>query len=211
MSLKSDLYLERIDIEKYLPQGVCKKSCGLTSCKEWLRLLQERKEQTPPCRQITPNFAYAVEVVLSLNAFLPEIEITQHPVAGIVGLHEINQAGPESPVLVSGNALSTQEVLMAILSTTTAPFYLLCVDCLGHTVDMAMVYQTFTAESVLKAIDETQLAFRVKHRELILPGITAPIKNDIEAKTGWTVKVGPCCAGELPLFLGELWRKPPCT
>jgi len=211
MPPKSDLYLERIDIEKYLPQGICKKSCGFTSCKEWLQILQERRAQTAPCRQITPNLAYAVEVVLSLNAFLPEIEITQHPVAGILGLHEINQAGPESPILVTGNALSTQDVLMAILSTTTSPFYLLCVDCLGHTVDMAMVYQTFTAESVLKAIDETQLASRVNHRELILPGVTAPIKGDIEAKTGWTVKVGPYCAGELPLFLGKLWRKPHVT
>jgi acetyl-CoA decarbonylase/synthase complex subunit gamma len=76
---------------------------------------------------------------------------------------------------------------------------------------MAMVYQTFTAENVLKAIDETQLASRVKHRELIFPGVTAPIKSDIEAKTGWAVKVGPYCAGELPLFLGELWRKPQGT
>ena len=211
MTFKSDLYLERIDIEKYLPQGVCKKSCGFTSCKEWLQILQERKAQTAPCKQITPNLAYAVEVVLSLNAFLPEVEITQHPVTGVLGLHEINQPGPESPILVTGNALSTQDVLMAILSTTTASFYLLFVGCLGHTVDMAMVYQTFTAESVLKSIDETQLASRVKHRELILPGATAPIKSDIEAKTGWTVKVGPYCAGELPLFLGELWRNPQGT
>ena len=211
MTFKSDLYLERIDIEKYLPQGVCKKSCGFTSCKEWLNILQERRAQTAPCKQITPNLAYAVEVVLSLNAFLPEVEITQHPVTGVLGLHEINQPGPESPVLVTGNALSTQDVLMAILSTTTASFYLLFVGCLGHTLDMAMVYQTFTAESVLKSIDETQLASRVKHRELILPGVTAPIKSDIEAKTGWTVKVGPYCAGELPLFLGELWRNPQGT
>jgi CO dehydrogenase/acetyl-CoA synthase gamma subunit (corrinoid Fe-S protein) len=208
MTLKSDLYLERIDIEKYLPQGVCKKSCGFTSCKEWLRILQERKAQTAPCEQIIPNLAYAVEVVLSLNAFLPEVEITQHPVTGVLGLHEINQPGPESPVLVTGNALSTQDVLMAILSTTTASFYLLFVGCLGHTLDMAMVYQTFTAESVLKSIDDTHLASRVKHRELILPGVTAPIKSDIEAKTGWTAKVGPYCAGELPLFLGERWSKP---
>jgi CO dehydrogenase/acetyl-CoA synthase gamma subunit (corrinoid Fe-S protein) len=208
MPLKSDLYCDQIDIEKYLPQDVCKKSCGFTSCKEWLHLLQERKAQTAPCKQITPSLAYAVQVVLSLDAFLPEIEITQHPVSGILGLHKINQAGPESPILVTGNALSTQDVLIAILSTTTAPFYLLFIDCLGYTVDMAMVYQTFSAESVLKAIDQTQFASRVKHRELILPGITAPIKSNIEAKTFWRVKVGPYCAEELPLFLGELWRKP---
>jgi len=125
MPFKSDLYLDRIDIEKYLPQGVCKNSCGFTSCKEWLHILQKRKAQTAPCKQITPNIAYAVEIVLSLNAFLPKIEITRHPVSGILGLHEINRAGPESPILVTDNALFTQDVLMAILSTNTAPFYLL--------------------------------------------------------------------------------------
>jgi hypothetical protein len=75
--------------------------------------------------QFTPDLGFAVEVVLSLNAFLPEIEITQHPVLGILGLHEINQAGSEPPVLVRGNAFANQDVLMAILSTTTEPFYLL--------------------------------------------------------------------------------------
>ena len=208
MVLRADMYLDQIDIIKYLPQGVCEKSCGLTSCKEWLQILQKRKAQAPVCKKVTPTLAYAVEVVLTLNTFLPEIAITQHPVSGVLGLHEVNQPRAGSPVLVTGNALSTQEVLMAILSTTTAPLYFLCVDCLGHTVDMAMVYQTFTSESVLKAIETSHLASRVKHRELILPGVTAPLKRDIEAKTGWTVKVGPYCAGELPLFLGELWRKP---
>lgn len=128
--------------------------------------------------------------MLSLNAFLPEIEITQYPVTDILGLHEINQVGPESPIRATGNAFSTQDVLMAILSTTTAPFYLLFVDCLGHTVDMAMVYQTFTAETVLKAIEDTQLASRVKHRELILPGATAPKKVTSKTKPAGQQRLG---------------------
>ena len=69
MPLKSDLYLEWIDIEKYFPQGVCKKSCGFTSGKERLHILQKRKAQTAPCKQITPNLAYAEGSYFRLTHF----------------------------------------------------------------------------------------------------------------------------------------------
>ena len=175
MALKADLYLDRIDISKYLPEENCDKACGFSSCEEWLRkaregkakitdcprlgpsaesiskylpkeacdkacgfssceewigAIKEKRAHITQCFKLTPNFVYALEMVLSLDRILPEIEITQHPNQGILGLHEINGAGPESPVLVTGNALATQDVLMAILSTTTAPFYLLFIDCL---------------------------------------------------------------------------------
>ena len=90
MPLKPDPYLERIDIEKYLPQGICKKSCGFTFFKEWLHILQEWTAQTAPRKQITSDLGCAVEVVFSLNAFLPEIEITQHPVSGILTRQDQN-------------------------------------------------------------------------------------------------------------------------
>ena len=149
-----------------------------------------------------------MEVVLSLENILPPVEITQHPVKGGLGLHEINQPNPGSPVLVTGNAAATQEVIMAIVSTTTAPLWLLFIDCLGHTVDMAIIYKTFTPEKLLQSIEENNLAAQVKHRELILPGAAAPLKKDMESKTGWKIKVGPYCAGELPLFMGEFWKRP---
>lgn len=209
MMLKADLYLDRIETSKYLPQEKCHKGCGFSSCGEWLQHLKEEKAHQTQCRQLSPNLAYALEVVFSLDSVVPETEITQHPVKGILGLHEINGAGLESPVLVTGNALATQNLLMALLSTTTAPFHLLFVDCLGHTVDMAMVYEAFLPEKVLDALIKTNLALRVSHRELILPGATAPLKDAIEAKTGWNITIGPYCAGELPLFMGEVWHPPP--
>jgi len=210
MALYADLYLDRIDISKYFPAEICKSSCGLTSCKEWIQILKERKSRGKIDKQILVDFNdYALETVLSLDSIIPPIPITQHPISGSLGLHEINQPTPESPVLVTGNALATQEVILAILATTITPFYLLFVDCLGHTVDMAMVYKTFTAEKVLEGIEATKLASLVNHRELILPGITAPLQPEIEKKTGWKVRVGPYCAGELPLFFKKIWKRPP--
>jgi acetyl-CoA decarbonylase/synthase complex subunit gamma len=150
-------------------------------------------------------------VVLGLGRVLPEVEVTQHPVAGPVGYQALNGPGPASPVLVTGNALSTQDVLLAVLSTTTAPFHILFVDCLGHTVDMAMVYATFTPERLLGALRRSELASRVSHRELVLPGLTASLQPQLAAVTGWEIRVGPVCAGELPLFFGKAWRRPTGT
>ena len=120
-----------------------------------------------------------------------------------------NGARLESPVWVTGNALATQDLLMALLATTIAPFHLLFVDCLGHTVDMAMVFGTFLPGKVRDALLASDLAGRVRHRELILPGVTAPLKDALEAETGWNITIGPYCVGELPLFMGELWSPPP--
>jgi len=209
MAIKADLYLDRIEISKYFPQERCSKGCGFSSCGEWLQHLKQGKAHQNQCRQLNTNLGYALEVVLSLDSVVPAIEITQHPVQGILGLHDVNGAGPEAPVLVTGNALATQNLLMAILATTTAPFHLLFVDCLGHTVDMAMVYETFLPGKVLDAIMETDLAGRVRHRDLILPGATAPLKDALETKTGWNTTIGPYCLGELPLFLGDRWSPPP--
>jgi len=209
MALEADIYLDRIDILKYLSKKTCESSCGFPSCAEWLQAVKEGKAQIAQCRGISPHFVYALEAVISLENILPRVEITQHPVPGILGLHEINEASPESPVLVTGNALATQDVLMAVLSTTAAPFHLLFIDCHGHTVDMAMIYETFTPEKLLESIEKNDLPGRIKHRELILPGATSPLKDKMKARTGWDIRIGPYCAGELPLFMGEFWSPPP--
>ena len=143
-----------------------------------------------------------------MERVLPAVEVTQHPVCGQVGRLEINGPGPQSPVLVTGNALATQEVVLAVLSTTDAPFHVLFVDCLGHTVDMAMIYRTFTPQAIYRAIDGSGLNSAVSHRELIIPGLAASLKRPMEALGDWRATVGPVCVGELPLFLGKSWTRP---
>ncbi len=156
-----------------------------------------------------PNESYALEVFMALDRILPPIEITQHPIKGALGLHEVNEPDPSSPVLVTGNSAATQEVIMAILATTSAPFHLLFVDCQAYTVDMSVILGTFTASGLDSALRETRLAHRLSHRELLLPGLTAPLKEAMEELTGWRVRIGPVCAGALPLFFKEVWSRPP--
>jgi CO dehydrogenase/acetyl-CoA synthase gamma subunit (corrinoid Fe-S protein) len=89
-----------------------------------------------------------------------------------------------------------------------SPFFLLMVDCRGDTVDMAMIYRSFTPQRLDQAIEQNKLAARVTYRRLIIPGILAPLKEELATYTGWEIVAGPICAAELPLFMGEAWQPP---
>jgi acetyl-CoA decarbonylase/synthase complex subunit gamma len=112
-------------------------------------------------------------------------------------------------VLVSGNSEFTLTVLTGVLATTVSPYFLLLVDCRGDTVDMAMVYGSFTPERLGRGLQAHNLADRVNHRQLIVSGWCAPIKDELAAASGWEVVAGPVCVAELPLFMGEKWHPPP--
>jgi CO dehydrogenase/acetyl-CoA synthase gamma subunit (corrinoid Fe-S protein) len=143
------------------------------------------------------------------NEILPEVEVLQLPNPGPTGLFKINQSEKDSPIIVSGNSKLTVEVLTAVLSTTLSPLWYLVVDTDGHTVDMAMVYETLTAERVLQLLIQEEADKIAPESTLFLPGLAAPIRNNLAEQSGRPVKVGPVCAAELPLFLGKkLWKVP---
>jgi len=131
-----------------------------------------------------------------------------HPRPSFSGLVELNSPDTGSLVLVSGNNEYTEQVLMTVLGTTVCPFFVLFVNTEGDTVDMAMIFQTLTAEKIREELKETGLENRMKAGQLVIPGLAASLKNDIEKLTGWRVRVGPVCAAELPLFLSEIWIPP---
>jgi CO dehydrogenase/acetyl-CoA synthase gamma subunit (corrinoid Fe-S protein) len=83
------------------------------------------------------------------------------------------------------------------------------VDCRGDTVDMSMIYRSFTPQRLDQGLTAHRLAERVRRHRLILPGVLAPLKEELARYTGWEMAVGPICAAELPLFLGEDWQPPP--
>lgn len=207
MGLKADLYLDRADPLRYLSPLDCKQ-CGYSSCSQWLEKLKAGNAKPQDCPSLGPDRAHGLEVFLSIREVIPEVDVTQHPMAGPIGRLEINGPGPHCPVLVTGNAIQTQEVLLAVLSTTSAPFHLLFADTKGHTVDMAMIYNTFTAEAVWRAASDSGLESVLSHRQLIIPGLAAPLKQSLETGSEWQIIVGPVCAGELPLFFGHRWTKP---
>jgi len=140
---------------------------------------------------------------------LPVVQSLELPRPVPPDLFEINEPDAGSPLLVTGNSEFTVTVLTGLLALTVSPFFLLLVDCRGDTVDMSMIYRSFTPQRLDQGLTTHRLADRVSRRRLILPGVLAPLREELAHYTGWEIVVGPICAGELPLFLGEAWQPPP--
>jgi CO dehydrogenase/acetyl-CoA synthase gamma subunit (corrinoid Fe-S protein) len=203
----ADLYADKIDFQRYLSQTECLE-CGYPSCEAFIAAIKTGKAKTRDCAFISRNKLHAFGAIERIKTIWPEVPLLTHPRPGYAGLLELNNPGPDSLLLISGNNEYTEDVLMTVLGTTVCPFFVLFVDTDGNTVDMSMIYQTLTAERILKAIKETGMEEKGIGRELIIPGLAVSLRPDIERLTGWSVRVGPECAAELPLFLSEIWIPP---
>jgi acetyl-CoA decarbonylase/synthase complex subunit gamma len=136
---------------------------------------------------------------------LPTIPSLGVPRPTDAGLLDLNGPTAASPVLVTGNSRLTHEVLLAVLSTTSMPAWLLAVDTAGHTVDMALVYETLTPEAIAGAFEACgEPASRFTGR-IILPGLAEGLATAVSEQLDRPVEIGPICAAELPLYFGRDW------
>lgn len=199
--IRADLYEKNIHIESYVSSSDCS-ACGFHSRAEFIDSLRAGRLKPSQCKMARMRFLSLLWAARP-NEILPEVEVLQLPNPGPTGLFKINQSKKDSPILVSGNSKLTVEVLTAVLSTTLSPLWYLVVDTDGHTVDMAMVYETLTAERVLQLLIREKADKIAPESTLFLPGFAAPIRNNLAEQSGRPVTVGPVCAAELPLFFGK--------
>jgi CO dehydrogenase/acetyl-CoA synthase gamma subunit (corrinoid Fe-S protein) len=206
--LNANLYVDRIDLARYLtPEEV--RLSGAQDARDLADRLKQGTLSLAECPFFSSVKRYALSLALRAAEILPPVQSLELPRPVPSDLFELNNPGPDSPVLLTGNSEFTLTVMTGLLATTVSPFYLLLVDCRGDTVDMAMVFRSFTSQRLSQALDAHRLAGRLAHRRLILPGVLAPLKDELAAYTDWEIQVGPICAAELPLFLGEAWQPPP--
>jgi CO dehydrogenase/acetyl-CoA synthase gamma subunit (corrinoid Fe-S protein) len=206
--LNANLYVDRIDLARYLTPEEVRQS-GARDTRDLADRLQQGTLSLSDCSIFSPAKRYTLSLALHAAEVLPSVQSLELPRPVPPDLFELNEPGPDAPVIVTGNSEFTLIVISGILATTVSPFYLLLVDCRGDTVDMAMVFRSFTPQRLTQSLDVHRLAVRLAHRRLILPGVLGPLKEELAAYTGWDIQVGPICAAELPLFLGEAWQPPP--
>lgn len=202
--IAADLYLNKINFLKYLPQTDCQE-CGEVSCAELVKQLKKGIRTPSACTFLNDRQIGAINLALQGERILPQVPALDLPRPATTGLMEINHPNERSLVLISGNSEFTQEVLSAIIAYTLSSYWLIFVDCRGDTVDMAMIYESFNVEKIMDALEELPGHLR---REIVLPGFASPLKQPLEQQIAWQVKVGPLCIAELPLFLGEDWEVP---
>jgi CO dehydrogenase/acetyl-CoA synthase gamma subunit (corrinoid Fe-S protein) len=203
----ADLYLEKIDFTKYLSES-CSEECGYFCCRDFIEALQKDNSTLYKCPFARRNEAYAFEAVSRIRELWPQVPVLTHPRPSYIGLVELNQPDEQSLVLVSGNNEFTQEVLLTVLGTTLCPFHVLFVDTDGNTIDMSMIYKTFTTGRISAALRTSGLAGKSQTKKMIVPGLAAALQKNISEEVGWHVMIGPKCAAELPLYLSSLWIPP---
>jgi len=175
------------------------------SCQDFLTRLAAGKGDIEDCTFFTPRQLQAFKLVLEAKTYLPSVPQLTVPQPIEKGLVPINEPDESSLVIVTANNRLTFEVLATVFAQDVTSAYFLLVDCLGSTVDMAMVYGDFTPTRLARVMEESGLESRVKHHHMIVPGLTASLAADFATATNWEVEVGPVCAVELPLFLRDRW------
>jgi CO dehydrogenase/acetyl-CoA synthase gamma subunit (corrinoid Fe-S protein) len=206
--LKANLYVDRIDLAPYLTPAECR-ALGAPDCAQVATRLKDGSLTPEDCRALSPARRQALSLAVRALEVLPVVQSLEFPRPVPPDMFEINEPGPDSPLLVTGNSEFTLTVVTGLLALTVSPFYLLLVDTRGDTVDMAMVYRSFTPQRLDQGLEARRLAEKLNHRQLIIPGVVAPLKEELAAYTGWEIRVGPICVAELPLFLGEAHWQPP--
>ncbi|MCX5892840.1 MAG: hypothetical protein NTW80_07710, partial [Deltaproteobacteria bacterium] len=201
--LYANLYIDRIDLAPYLTPEDCRET-GAADCAQLAAKLKEGALRLADCPNLTANKRAALDLALRAEEVLPKVQSLEFPRPLPPDLFELNDPGPDAPVLVTSNSEFTLAVLTGLLALTVSPFYLLQVDTRGDTADMAMIYRSFTPQRLDQALETHKLAGRLSHRELIIPGVLAPMREELAGYlSGWTIIPAPICAAELPLFLGD--------
>ena len=155
--LKANLYVDRIDIAPYLTPEECR-GLGGPDCAQVAARLLDGSLKPEDWVALSPARRQALSLAVRALEVLPVVQSLELPRPVPPDLFEINEPGPEAPLLVTGNSEFTLAVVTGLLALTISPFYLLLVDTRGDTVDMSMVYRSFTPQRLDQGLTTHRLA-----------------------------------------------------
>ena len=171
------------------------------TCQEFTARLRKGKAPNVP----PPTLTSSCNTLFQTGACVPSMPLVTVPQPVSPGLVRLNDPDEDSLVLATANSRLTFDVLTGVWAQSLTPAFFLLVDCLGNTVDMAVVYGEFSPERLAQAVRASGLENLVRRKRLMVPGLTAALAVDFAGATGWQIEVGPVCAIELPLSLGDRW------
>ncbi|MBS7623502.1 acetyl-CoA decarbonylase/synthase complex subunit gamma [Candidatus Bathyarchaeota archaeon] len=162
-------------------------------------------------------FRYADALILEntgVETLLPMITLRQSifsdpkvPAEVRPGLHRIGSPGKDSPVLLTVNYALTFFLVSGDVGKAGMDCHLLVTDTEGMSVLNALVGGQLQPRSVVELIKQAGLDSEVSHRTLIIPGLAARLRGELEELSGWEIVVGPNESRDIPSFLKELPEK----
>ncbi len=195
-AMNADLYIDKINILKYLPMKDCLE-CGYT-CRDLAEKAKNNRYLINRCPYLSDREKEYLTIALNAKEILPEVPMISSTVKTKTGLIVGDR---NSPVLVTANFPYTQVVIGEVLAKAGISCNILIIDTDGYSVDMAVYLKIFNGERVKDAIESCNEIELIEKRILVIPGLARDFKKDIEEKTKWDVLVGPICAAEIPIYL----------
>jgi acetyl-CoA decarbonylase/synthase complex subunit gamma len=130
----------------------------------------------------------------------------QVPNAVEAKLYKVGEPGPQSPVLVTTNFALTYFTVEGEVENSRVPTYISVIDTGGLGVLNAYADDKLTAEVIVKAVKTYGVMDQMAHKKLVIPGLVAVLKGEIEDTGGWEVLVGPEEAAGIPAYLKNDWK-----
>ncbi|MFU8773378.1 MAG: acetyl-CoA decarbonylase/synthase complex subunit gamma [Anaerolineales bacterium] len=147
----------------------------------------------------TPEMAYPL-LVLRQNIYTDP----QKPIQVQPGLYEINNPGPQDPVLVTTNFSITYFSVANEVEASGLPSWLLVTDAEGMSVLTAWAAGKFDSERIAKSVKEFNVGDKVSQKRVVLPGHVAVLSGELEEELpGWEIRVGPREAVDIPSFMKQ--------
>jgi acetyl-CoA decarbonylase/synthase complex subunit gamma len=148
-----------------------------------------------------PAVAYPL-LTLRLNIYTDP----QKPISVDPGIYEFNNPTADSPLLTTTNFSLTYFSVAGELDGGGMPAWLLICDAEGMSVLTAWAAGKFDAETIAKAAKTYNVAGKLNHKRITLPGHVAVLSGELEEELpGWEIQVGPREAVDIPAFL-KAWK-----
>ncbi|MFC2047004.1 acetyl-CoA decarbonylase/synthase complex subunit gamma [Chloroflexota bacterium] len=130
----------------------------------------------------------------------------QRPLATTQGIYEINNPNENSPLMVTSNFSLTYFIVSGEIENSKVPSYLYVKDTEGLSVMTSWAAGKFSADIIGPAIKKSNIADKIKHRKLIIPGYIAAESGGLEEELpDWEIMVGPRDAAHLTPYL-KAWK-----
>jgi acetyl-CoA decarbonylase/synthase complex subunit gamma len=123
-------------------------------------------------------------------------------------VYPVGEPNADSPVLITSNWALTYFIVASEIESSKVSSWLCVKDTEGLGVLTGWAAGKFSGDSIGPYIKKVDVAAKVNHKKLIIPGKVARIKGELEeALPGWEIIVGPREASEIPNYLPALIKQ----
>ncbi|MBN1661607.1 MAG: acetyl-CoA decarbonylase/synthase complex subunit gamma [Anaerolineae bacterium] len=146
-----------------------------------------------------PAVAYPL-LTLRLNIYTDP----QKPISVDPGIYEFNNPTADAPLMTTTNFSLTYFSVAGELDGSGMPAWLVICDAEGMSVLTAWAAGKFDAETIAKAVKTFDVASKLSHKKIVLPGHVSVLSGELEEELpGWEILVGPREAVDLPAYLKQ--------